>query len=184
MVPVYHLTIHAYGSWQEDDPKGFVQRGEGLKRPSTALNTARRKRQTQDAAQFERDCHALLRDELRAVAERFGLELHGVAVTPTHLHVVLSFHSPACECRTSGSAYCVKRCPAYQHGTDFATRFKRNAGMALRKASGRDGVKWFSRGWHLLPVRDREHLERLLREYLPGHREQAGSVWVEKDLEA
>ena len=36
-MPVYLATVHAYGSWQEDHPKGFVQHGEGLKDPSPGL---------------------------------------------------------------------------------------------------------------------------------------------------
>lgn len=182
LMPVYHLTIHAFGSWQEDHPKGYVQRGSGLKLPSGSLDAARRGLQKQAAVRFESEWYSLLREELVQVAERYGVRLHGLAVTPTHLHVVLSFRSPACACGALDNRHCGKSCEAYRYAAGFATRFKRNAGMALRRESGRDGLKWFSRGWHLSRVRDREHLAQLLDVYLPEHRGQVGAVWIEEEL--
>ncbi len=175
-MPVYHLTLHAYGSWTEDHPDGYVQRDEGLKQPNPKLNEARRKLQKQEAARFDAAYHEMLYDEWMNVCERNEATLHGVAITPTHIHVVLSFQSPACAC--GAMTYCRKACPAYRHSADLATRFKKNAGMALRRATGEQGRKWFSRGWHLVPVRGHPHYHRLLHGYLPQHRGEAGTVWI------
>ena len=34
-MPVYHFTLHAYGTWMPDRPEGYNKHGEGYQAPDT-----------------------------------------------------------------------------------------------------------------------------------------------------
>jgi len=197
-VPVYHLTHHAFGSWTEDHPSGYVQRGRGLQPPSDRLHRARRAAQQQPAVRFTPKQQALILDTAAATLDRAGLRLHAAAVCPTHVHLVFSFTAPACHCvdgsrqkprqrlrgyGVSGGGYDpaatpihrVRTCDARRHAEQITRRLKRDAGLAVADAAAIRGRKWFSRGWDLTPVRTPEHLTFLQTDYLPRHEtDQAG----------
>ena len=94
-MPVYLLTAHAYRSWREDHPRGYVQRGEGLKEPSTPLAEWRAQRAHFEEVRFERGMQEWLHPIVVAMAEEKEVRLHVCATCPTHVHIVVSFLSPA-----------------------------------------------------------------------------------------
>jgi hypothetical protein len=189
-MPVAHLTLHAFGTWTEDHPRGYVQRGQGLQPPSPRLHRARRALQTQPPARFDRAHHRLLGDTMRATLDHRGLRPHGLAITPNHLHLIFSFPEPQCTCPSPGyvtgaasgdssrSYPCRRGCPARVHAEAAAGRIKKDAGYALARAADTRGHKVFSRGWDLSPVRSAPHLDHLLQVYLPRHRTQGGTVTI------
>lgn len=194
-MPVYHLTFHAYGTWNEDHPKGYVQRGQGLKPPSPELNRARRALQKQPPARFDPPHHPVIQNAVRDTLQHRRLRPHGLAITPTHLHLIFSFPHPLCTCTTprspgspgnvsgapptvSGACpqHCRPTCPARVHAESAARRLKKDVGFALADDASTRGRKWLSRGWDLTPVRTPPHLAHLLTHYLPQHESQAGTV--------
>ena len=59
---------------------------------------------------------------------------------------------------------------------------KRILGWMLAKHTEQTGRKWFARKGSRKPVRDQQHLEHLMRTYLPDHAKcrRGGSGWCEK----
>ena len=173
-VPVYMLAAHAYRSWREDDSRGYVQRGEGLREPSRGMAIWRAGRAGDDEARFESDLQEELHRVVVEIAREKSVRLHGCATCPTHVHCVISFRSPACTCGVSAK-FCAKDCPARTLADDVMVRMKRKMGQALAKVRGTCGRPWFSRGWDRKPVRGRGHFDYLMTEYLPEHESgQAG----------
>jgi hypothetical protein len=52
-------------------------------------------------------------------------------------------------------------------------------GQQLAKIGETTGRPWFSRGWDLTPVRNREHFDHLLDTYLPDHERFQGGIFRE-----
>ncbi len=185
IMPVYHLTVHAFGSWTENHPRGYVQRSEGLKPPNERLHRARRALQKQPAVRFDATQQALIHEAALATMKRRDIRLHAAAVTATHAHLILSYHHPLCTCRSPASAcgappdYCQRGCPARTSAEKAAGRFKKNAGMALSSSAPAVGRRWFSRGWDLTPVRTPQHLSHLMTDYLPAHTAEGGLVRID-----
>jgi hypothetical protein len=172
-MPVYMATVHAYRSWSEEHPFGYVQRGEGLKPPSPNLARYREDHSNHPPARFEGAMQQALIEVVAAIVEERELRLHATTTTPTHVHVVISFRSPACTC--GASDHCYANCGARAHVESFLARLKRKMGQCLAKMMNTRGRPWLSRGWDITPVRRPEHLEHLLSVYLPKHEsEQAG----------
>jgi len=173
-MPVYLLTAHAYRSWREDHPRGYVQRGEGLKEPSERLADWRARRAHFDEARFEREMQEALHEVVVTIAREKQVRLHACCTCPTHVHALISFRSPACTCGSSAK-HCRKNCPGKARADDVMVRIKRKMGQTLAKRMNTCGRPWFSRGWDTQPVKNREHFNHHLTEYLPRHEsEQAG----------
>ncbi|MGC9259374.1 MAG: hypothetical protein ACP5I8_04735, partial [Phycisphaerae bacterium] len=83
--------------------------------------------------------------------------LHGIAVTPTHVHAVASMHQKV-------ELVAVQR------------RMKQQLGKRLSESTGKRGKRWLSRGGQPTRVKDSKHLHYLLRQYLP---QQGGLYWCE-----
>ena len=172
-MPVYLLTSHAYRSWREDHPLGYVQRRQGLKGPSEALAQHRAARAKHEPVRFEAGIQHLLHRTVDVIARENEVRLHACATCPTHVHTLISFRSPACTC--GASEHCFPDCNAREFAEGAITRLKRKMGQALAKAKGTVGRPYFSRGWDLTPVRGREHFDYLMEVYLPDHEKtQAG----------
>jgi hypothetical protein len=173
-MPVYMLTAHAYRSWREDHPRGYIQRGDGLKDPNPQLAAWRSRHATDDEARFEREAQITLHAVAVEIAREKAVRLHACATCPTHVHCVISFRNPACTCGAS-MKYCAPDCPARGRADDVMIRMKRKMGQVLATLHGTCGRRWFSRGWDRTPVKARPHFDYLMTEYLPKHQtEQAG----------
>lgn len=127
---------------------------------------------------FDDTQKTLLLEMVEQVAESDELTLHGSSATATHLHTLISFKAPSCQC---GAAldHCRDACEARQRAEAFATHAKRVAGWKLAEAAQVRGRRWFSRGCDVTPVRDRTHFDYLIREYLPKHRNEGGIVRID-----
>lgn len=172
-MPVYLLTAHAYRSWREDHRKGYVQRGEGLREASEGMAQWRAEQAKHEEVRFERSVQEAMHEVVVAIAREREVRLHACVTTPTHLHVLVSFRSPACTCGVW--EHCRKGCEGRGHAEGVLVRMKRKMGQTIAKAEGTRGRPWFSRGWDLKPVRSQQHFDHLMQVYLPRHEtEQAG----------
>lgn len=167
-MPVYLLTIHAYRSWPEDHKRGYVQRGKGLQPPDPDRARWRNDHASQPPARFDQRQQQLIQTVISTSID----DLYACATTPTHIHILFAFRSPACQC--GAAAHCNKRCPARTHVQTIATPLKRNLGARLAEQARVKGRKWLSRGCDITPVRDQKHLGHLLAAYLPDHARQNG----------
>jgi hypothetical protein len=64
-IAVYLITAHAYRSWAEDHPKGYVQRDEGLKKTNPRLAKWRAQHSKHGAARFEQGMQEIISQVVR-----------------------------------------------------------------------------------------------------------------------
>lgn len=160
-MPVYLLTLHAYRSWSPADRRGYVRHGEMRIRPSDPAMAAKYDaRATEEPTRFEREVQPIVIEAARDACMRRGWRLHGVAVTATHVHALVSWREGA----------------TWKQAADT---LKRVIGFKLAKAVGPEGKRWFSRGHSRKRVTDVQHVSHLLTSYLPKHKGEGGSVWCE-----
>ena len=173
-MPVYLVTVHAYGTWSEDHRSGYVQRADGLKPPSERQARWRREQARHDPAEFTLNLQAVILTVAEDIARERDVTLRASTATKTHAHELISFRSPACTC--GASEHCRAGCTARAHAEAVLTRMKQKMGQAIAKHEGTKGRPWFSRGWDLTPVRDREHFDHHLATYLPKHATREGGA--------
>ncbi|MGD0541939.1 MAG: hypothetical protein ABSB33_10510 [Tepidisphaeraceae bacterium] len=166
-MPVYLLTAHAYRSWQEDHRKGYVQRAQGLKDPSERLARWRANHAKHEPARFSRDIQEIILNVASEIARERNVRLHASAATLTHVHILISFRSPACTC--GAAKYCRGGCPGRAFAEKVIVRMKQKMGQAVARSQQTVGRQWFSRGWDMTPVRERAHFDRFVSSYLPKH---------------
>lgn len=160
-MPVYLFTFHAYRSWREDNPNGYVQRGRpGIQPPSKRLADYRAAIANDPPTVFDDAQKALLLEGMQDMCTRRNWRLHGASATPSHVHALVSWATP-------------------QSPRDLTTPMKRLLGMMLSQHKGDKGNRWFSRGCDEKQVCNQEHFAHLLNEYLPKHVKQNGIVWIE-----
>ena len=87
-MPVYLITAHAYRSWSEGDPKGYVQRGEGLMPPSSALARYRARKAKHPEVRFEGEMQQVLNFVIESIVPEKGAKLHACVTCPTHVHIL------------------------------------------------------------------------------------------------
>ena len=102
LMPVYLGTSHAYRSWDENHPKGYVQRDEGLQLPSEGLQRWRSEHAKDEPARFSLEQQQLLHEIVAMIAAERDTRLHATATVATHVHKLFSFRSPACTCGATG----------------------------------------------------------------------------------
>lgn len=157
------LTFHAYRSWSEDNPKGYVQRGKaGVQPPNSRLAKHRAAIALQPSVRFGTAQKRVLIASTRRICEDIGARVHGVSVTPTHVHVLVSWRDA--------------RGPRA-----LSTPLKQKLGRDLSHHKGTKGNRWFSRGCDEELVTDHKHFDYLLAQYLPKHLSENGIVWRESD---
>lgn len=171
---VYLLTTHAYRWWDEDHPKGYVQRDAGLQEPSAGMAQWREDHASHEPARFDSEMQEVLLDIVELIATERGIRPHGASATRTHVHKLISFRSPACMCGVL--KICKRDCPAKAFTEKVLTRMKQKMGQAAAKLKNTSGRPWFSRGWDITPVRGREHFDHLRETYLPKHAIREGGV--------
>lgn len=193
-MPAVLVTPHAYRSWSEADARGYLQHGRGLQPTNDRLAKWREEHALQPPNRFDLPYHDLLHNLAADVCKAENVTLHAASVTPTHLHLLISFSDARCNCHVSEAAdvnprphpqqprrYHPKTCPAWQRAHRLAVRLKRVAGGKLSTATAQPGRKWFSRGEDISPVRDRAHYTHHLQTYLPKHAAEGGTVRVYDD---
>ena len=156
-MPVYLFTFHAHGSWMPDRQQGFVQKGRGIQKPSAGLARSYRKAAKHPPFQFDRAVQEFLIEVTQDVCRRRGWRLHGAATDPTHVHLLVDWRSQA-------------------RWQDVRGNLRNSMSTELSKRAGQFGRPWFVKDSSRRRVKDREHFEYLVIEYLPGHK---GVRWFE-----
>ncbi|MGC8625694.1 MAG: hypothetical protein ACP5VQ_10595 [Phycisphaerae bacterium] len=88
---VGHFVLHAYRSWNADNPRGYVKRGHsGILAPDKYLAQARDYLATQPPVVWDDQYQRLIIALITEVCVKEIWRLHGIAVTPTHVHAVAS----------------------------------------------------------------------------------------------
>ena len=156
-MPCYLFTYHAYLSWMPDRARGYVQRHKGILPPDPDQARQYRANTTQNAITFDHDIQSLILDETHTACDRQRLRLHAVALDPTHAHILVSWHD----------ARVVKR-----------VRSKLKESLTRRLNNERGKRTWFVANASQKRVKDHQHFDHLVLNYLPSHR---GLCWRETD---
>ena len=148
-MPVFVFTFHGYCTWLPDNPKGYVERGKGVRPPNERMARLYRLAATHDEQVLSDHDQQLLVEEAQRACLHQGLMLHLVATEPTHVHVLVSW--------TSDKSF--KRVQA---------AVKQSFTRALRADRG-DQRPIFSRGAGHTQIRDQAHFDHWMHEYGPSH---------------
>ena len=146
-----------------------------MKPPSESLAIWRGNRAKGEEVRFGPEVQVLLHEVFVDVARERQVAIHACATCPTHVNGLVSFRSPGCTCERR--KWCLSDCLAKAHVDELVTRMKRKMGQAVAKRMGTCGRKWFSRGWDVAAVRDREHFDYLVTQYLPDHETSQGGAF-------
>jgi REP element-mobilizing transposase RayT len=157
-MPVYLFTFHAYRSWMPDRRRGYVRRKKGVLPPDEEMAEEYRERATDKATVLTAEIQRALLEELQKACGFQRLRLHGGSTEPSHIHAVRSWNDDRTTMRVRSD-------------------IKRSLSMRLTQLSAEDHHLYLSGGASQKRVRDREHLDHLLKTYLPKHR---GVAWYEK----
>jgi hypothetical protein len=148
-MPVAHIILHAYASWHPDHPDGWHQHGQITPlRPHQNLAAHRRDHQRWPAVAFAQHTHPDLITLALDICHRRSWQFHAIALTPTHIHLVISWRTPHTPLQTQSI-------------------FKRLFGWKLATLLNTPGRRWFSDGGLPTPIHNPAHLAFLLNEYLP-----------------
>lgn len=191
-MPIYLLTLHAYRSWTEDNPRGYVQRGRpGIQSPQPRLAQYRARIAKHPSARLDRAQMHLSLDVTREVCENLNHGPLAGSCTATHLHALVSvlpqlalppYLAPPLRdgARRDGAWFSMPSDIASMETTVDAlcARIKSVVGCRLSQRRGTTDNRWFSRGKDATAVRNREHLEYLIETYLPRHERNEGGVFV------
>ena len=162
---VYLLTFHAYRSWREDRPEGYVQRGvPGVQPASEDLAWWRAQRAQAPVRRFQPAERRFLVSMAKEICANCGWRLYATSCTGSHVHVIIGWQNA--------------NTPDDDMARQIATRMKRVMGMKLGERAGVRGAKWFSRGCDLTRVKNRAHFDFLRGTYLPRHEREGGVVRV------
>ena len=170
-MPVYMITLHAYRSWSEDNPRGYVQRGErGIQSPDPIRAKQRASLAKHPPRSFNNDQQQFILDEAEGVMVNRQVRLHAISCTATHIHMVVSWHGDQVQFKQAHEPF--------EQVNQLANKVKTILATLLSKRDGTTGNRWFSRGCDCTPIEDREHLNHLLENYLPKHRQEGGMVRI------
>ena len=156
-MPVYHITLHAYGSYLPDNDAGSYHWRRGFQVPKKeGLAKEYLSRQREPSACFTHDVQGVMINELCVAADHQSLRLFGVACESTHVHLVVAWDDEA-------------RDPAR-----VRVGLKTSVTRRLNQDVGRR--TWLSALGAPRRVWNRHHLAYLMTKYLPGH---SGQQWCE-----
>ena len=156
-MPVYHLILHAYGSYLPDHDDGSHHRRRGFRPPNKdGLAESYRRRQRAPTVTLSIDAQRAVIDQAAEAAGCQALRLHAVACEPTHVHAVVSWADEArAPLRVRAS---IKSAVTRRLNVDFGRR------------------QWFGGRGAMTRVWDAGQLRYLVEMYLPKHR---GEQWYE-----
>lgn len=154
---VYLFTLHAYRSWNADNPRGYVRQGQGILPTDHRQAGIYDSLATQEPALFS-DTHQRVMAWIVADAcHRRSWRLHYLSFEPTHVHILVSWLR-------------------FQEWPTVSGKLKNLMGLELGKYFSCPGRQWFSEHGSRKRVRTRRHFEQLVKVYLPGH---SGLKWCE-----
>jgi REP element-mobilizing transposase RayT len=155
-MPCYLFTFHAYGTWMPDREEGFVRRKEGILPPNEELAEVYRERAGENAVSFSARIQRLLVEETKIACEKQRYRGHCIATDPTHLHALISW-------------------PDERPWLKIRSGLKTSLTLRLNREVGRRR-HWFVDSASRKQVKDQEHFDHLVTNYLPSHR---GWKWRE-----
>ena len=157
-MPVYHYTVHAYRSWGPSKPRGYTRKGEGYFPPDPKMQQEYDSCANQDPASFTDE---VIQDILILgtydICRRRGWRLHGVGTDDLHWHWVVSWRG-------------------FYPWQEVRRITKNVLSLLLNRITQQKGRRWFVRDGSRKRVTCDEHLEYVLKKYLPDHR---GRFWRE-----
>ncbi len=159
-MPVYHITLHAYRTWSPAKPQGYLRHHELLPQDYEMAGKYD-EAAAQSPVQFDPQQQQLLIDAVRDIAPRRDWRVHIVGVTATHLHVLISWRDEDITWR------------------DVRDKIKSLAGLALSRAAGMRGKRWWARKGSRNRVRDREQLANIIA-YIRRHANYA-TIWEQTE---
>ncbi len=165
----YHCVLTTYGAWLPGDPRGFRTRhhrehveGDYKHPPPPGTYDARHQRSEQlqrfPAVTLATAERALLGRECVRQCQTGGIEVIALAVAGQHVHLQFQC-DPQQVIATLGK---LKRAMWY-----------------ARRQAGNESRLW-GRGRKIVPIRSREHQERVFR-YILAHRREGAWVWCYRD---
>ncbi len=152
-MPCYLLTYHGHGTWMPDHPRGYVRRKEGALLSDSNMARCYRKNLQSNAVHFHPALQQRLLDSILATRPFLGIRVHCIACEVTHVHILLSWGS---ERNVRSINKSMKDRLTRQLNQEFVHR------------------RWLSKGSSCKRVRDRNHFDHLMENYLPRHQ---GLVW-------
>jgi hypothetical protein len=158
-MPVGHFTFHAFGTWWPDNPRGYVQRGEGIHLPDSELADDYRDRAAGDPVKFDQAMQRVIIVGAANICRRRGWRLHAVGNDDTHTHQLIS----------------AKEYFDFQAAQD---KIKNLLSLFLGRLAGIQGRQWFAAGGSHKRVTKQDHFDYLVGQYFPDHR---GEFWKEGD---
>ena len=154
-MPVYLFTVHSYRSWNPDDRRGYVRRGQGILESDAGMAHAYADSATEEPFLFGSFEQTALHWIVWDCCQRRDWRLHGVAFEPTHVHILLS----------------------WKDDTAMPEVFRKMKNLMSRELGLRCTPKrshWFSKFGSRQQVKDQRHFDHLMSAYLPKH---GGLVW-------
>ena len=139
-----------------DRKEGFVRRGRGIQPPDEGMADQYRRNAHHDCVVFDHRIQLAMIEEVQIACEKQNYRLHAAATDSSHLHALVSWSSE----RT---------------WMNVRSGIKSSLTRRLNHTITRRG-HWFSRNASRKRVRDRDHLDYLIQEYLPKH---VGAQWYQ-----
>jgi REP element-mobilizing transposase RayT len=155
-MPCFLFTIHGKYTWMPDHPRGYVHRQHGLLPSDADMAEYYRHFRDVDVVNFTDAMQALLIDTAQKAGAFIEAIVHAVATESTHIHVLVSWKG---------------RREWKSIRASIRTALSR---MLNEKFGNRD---WFTDGSSRKRVRDHEHFDYLILEYLPKH----SQCWVRQE---
>jgi hypothetical protein len=157
MMAVYLFTYHAYRSWDADNPRGYVRKGQGILAPDAAVALQYNRSAIEPPVLFSAEHQQVLLWILVDACRRREWRMHRVAGEPSHVRVLVSWRD-------------------FLSWQKVRDKLKNLMSLELGRQFSAQGRRWFSKGASRKRVRDRRHFEYLMNIYLPRH---GGLVWKE-----
>ncbi len=155
-MPCFLFTYHAFGTWMPDRREGFVRRKQGVLSPDVVLAGHYRQRAKEDEVVFDLNLQLLLIEEIKIACQKQRYRVHCIATEPTHVHVLTSW--------PDDRTWLVIR-------SGLKTSLSRRLNRDVQRRRN-----WFVDSASRKQVKDDDHFDHLINEYLPSHR---GWKWRE-----
>ena len=154
---VYHFTLHAFGTWRADHPRGYTIRGKGYQPPDREEQSRRDQNLTQPVISFDEPMQRILIVGTYDICHRRGWRFHGAGNDATHFHALISWKD-------------------YVHWQNVRDKLKNLLSLFLGRWTGIENQTWFVEGGSRKRVATRGHYNHLLETYFPDH---PGVFWRE-----
>ena len=151
------FTLHAYGTWWPDHPRGYTHRELGVLPPDADKAEWFRQQAKFESVEFDAGMQRVLIAGAFDVCERRRWKLHAAGTDPTHGHFLISQ-------------------PGYFDFVEVRDKLKNLLSLFLGRATGVTGRTWFAAGGSTKRVKDRQHFDCLVNKYLA---DQRGLSWKE-----